>query len=94
MDTDSVTALLARCSLYVDVKSQALICRSCKYALTTANSQVTTHLDKKHRVSKDLRLALMRSLRQHLHEFNDPTSQRYLLLLLANRCYRDPLVYT
>jgi hypothetical protein len=38
----------------------------------TANSQVTTHLDKKHCVSKDLRLALMRSLRQHLHEFNDP----------------------
>jgi hypothetical protein len=64
METDAATALLARCGLYVDVESQALICRSCKYALATANSQITTHLNKKHRVSKDLRLALMRSLRQ------------------------------
>jgi hypothetical protein len=55
----------------VDVQSQALICRSCKYALATANSQVTSHLDKKRRVSKDLRLELMQSLR-HLHKFKDP----------------------
>ncbi|KAA8617310.1 DUF3505 domain-containing protein [Pyrenophora tritici-repentis] len=72
METDAATALLARCGLHVDVESQALICRSCKYALATANSQITTHLDKKHRVSKVLRLALMRSLRQRLHEFKDP----------------------
>jgi hypothetical protein len=61
----------ARCDLYVDVESRALICRKCKYALATANSQVTTHLDKKHRVSKELRKGLTRYLRQHPCEFTD-----------------------
>jgi hypothetical protein len=74
MDSDFATSLLARCGLHVDVESRALICRRCKYALATANSQVTTHLDKKHRVPKELRSGLTRCLRQHLHEFRDPCS--------------------
>ena len=64
----------ARCDLYVDVESRALICRKCKYALATASSQVTTHLDKKHHVSKELRKGLTRYLRQHSCEFTDPSS--------------------
>ncbi|KAH7074967.1 hypothetical protein BKA63DRAFT_444495, partial [Paraphoma chrysanthemicola] len=74
MDRDSMSTLLARCDLYVDVESRALICRRCKYALATANSQVTTHLDRKHRVSKELRKGLTRCLRQHPSEFKDPSS--------------------
>lgn len=74
MDRDSMSTLLARCELYVDVESRALICRRCKYALATANSQVTTHLDRKHCVSKELRKGLTRCLRQHPSEFKDPSS--------------------
>ena len=58
MDHDATPALLARCHLYVGRESRALICRQCKFALATANSQVTTHLDRKHGVSKELRKGL------------------------------------
>lgn len=65
---------LARCDLYVDSESQALICRNCKYALATASSQVTTHLDRKHGVSKELRKGLTQYLCQHPCAFKDPSS--------------------
>jgi hypothetical protein len=74
MNRDSTPTLLARCHLYVDSKSQALICRNCKYALATASSQVTTHLDRKHGVSKELRKGLTQYLRQHPCAFKDPSS--------------------
>ncbi|KAL5434706.1 hypothetical protein PMIN06_011321 [Paraphaeosphaeria minitans] len=65
---------LARCDLYADVENRALICRKCKYALATSGSQVTTHLDKKHYVSKELRKGLTRYLRQHPCGFKDPNA--------------------
>ena len=74
MDHDSTPAILTRCDLHVDGESQALICRRCKYALATASSQVTTHLDRKHGVSKELRKGLTRYLRQHPCAFKDPSS--------------------
>ncbi|KAF1346375.1 hypothetical protein EJ07DRAFT_144333, partial [Lizonia empirigonia] len=46
----------------------------CKYALATASSQVTTHLDRKHGVSKELRKGLTQYLRQHPCAFKDPSS--------------------
>jgi hypothetical protein len=45
---------LARCNLYIDAENQALICRKCKYALVTASSQVTTYLDRKHGIAREL----------------------------------------
>jgi hypothetical protein len=71
---DATPALLARCHLYVDRESRALICRQCKFALATANSQVTTHLDRKHGVSKELRKGLTKHLRQHPGAFRDLSS--------------------
>jgi hypothetical protein len=64
MNRDATPALLGPCNLYVVRESRALICCQCRYALATANSQVTTHLDRKHGVSKELR----KGLTQHLRE--------------------------
>ncbi|KAF1354068.1 hypothetical protein EJ07DRAFT_29622, partial [Lizonia empirigonia] len=50
------------------------ICRNCKYALATASSQVTTHLERKHGVFKELRKGLTQYLRQHPCAFKDPSS--------------------
>jgi hypothetical protein len=74
MPYDATPALLARCNLYVDRENQALICRLCKSALATASSQVTTHLDKKHGVPKELRKGLTQHLRRHPGAFKDPSS--------------------
>jgi hypothetical protein len=63
MTHDATPALLARCNLYVDRESRTLIFRQCKFALATANSQVTIHLDRKHGVSKELRKGLTQHLR-------------------------------
>jgi RNase P subunit RPR2 len=49
-----MSTLLARCDLYIDAGNQALICRKCKYVLVTASSQVTTHLDRKHGIAREL----------------------------------------
>ena len=74
MHHNATPALLARCNPYVNRENQALICRLCNSALATANSQVTTHLDKKHGVPKKLRKGLTQHLRQHSGAFKDPSS--------------------
>jgi len=51
---EATPALLARCNIYVDRESRALIRRRCEFALATANSQVMTHLVRKHGVCKEL----------------------------------------
>ncbi|KFZ23275.1 hypothetical protein V502_02247 [Pseudogymnoascus sp. VKM F-4520 (FW-2644)] len=62
------TDFLARCELYADLDTRLLICcrPSCGFALSTARSQVTSHLREKHGVTKDLRDGLTHHLR-HVH---------------------------
>jgi putative component of membrane protein insertase Oxa1/YidC/SpoIIIJ protein YidD len=74
MNIDCIPTVLQRCDLYVDHEARALICRRCKCALAPTNSQVTTHLDKKHGVSKELRKGLTRCLREHPWSFIHPSS--------------------
>lgn len=62
-----------QCQLYADLDQRVLICRRCKYALSTTNSQVTSHLRDKHGVAEGLRKGLTHYLRDvHPYEFRNP----------------------
>ncbi|KAK7177969.1 hypothetical protein PSPO01_15981 [Paraphaeosphaeria sporulosa] len=69
-----MSSLLEACDLYADDENQALICRVCKYALATAGSRVTTHLDKKHSVEKQVRKGLTKYIRHRPCQFRDPST--------------------
>jgi hypothetical protein len=66
---------LAHCQLYVDPDTRLLIC--CRpergFALSTARSQVTTHLQEKYRTAEDLRKGLTHYLKHDRpYKFVDP----------------------
>jgi hypothetical protein len=68
---------LARCQLYADLDTRLLICcwPECRFALSTARSQVTTHLREKHRAPEDFRKGLTHYLKhEHPYEFADPAA--------------------
>lgn len=64
---------LAQCQLYADLSARVLICRRCRYALATANSQVSIHLRDKHNEPEELRRSLTHHLKYELaYTFQDP----------------------
>jgi hypothetical protein len=67
---------LAHVQLYTDANEQLLICcrSECQYALSTALSQVTSHLRDKHNVPDDLRKGLTQIVRRgYPYSFRNPT---------------------
>ncbi|KAK7189933.1 putative CorA family metal ion transporter [Paraphaeosphaeria sporulosa] len=75
-----MSSLLEACDLYADDENQALICRVCKYALATAGSRVTTHLDKKHSVEKQSQITVVDFPvdRIEKHELSNSTLANFL----------------
>lgn len=77
MQTLSSTGFLDGYQLYADPDVRLLICYrpECGFALSTARSQVTSHLREKHHVPEDLRKGLTHYLKHdHPYEFADPAS--------------------
>lgn len=71
------TDYLAQCQLYADPEERILICCRCQYALTIANSQVTSHLREKHDVPEELRKGLAHYIKHvHPYTFRNPTQIR------------------
>lgn len=77
LSTASTTDFLSRYQLYADPDARLLICcrPECSFALSTARSQVTSHLREKHGVPDDLRKGLTHYLKHdHPYKFADPAS--------------------
>lgn len=71
------TEFLAQYQLYADPDERLLICcrPECGFALSTARSQLTTHLRDKHGVSDALRQRLTHYLKHvHPYPFRDPAA--------------------